>query len=423
MPPSPSYRDALVHESVTLLCNLIILGTRFHSRGIDEQGNVSNFVETEQIVMYEESVQSFTQVRGSIPVFWRQNINIRYKPPMELDTSDRSAQVFHQHFNDLKQDFGQPVVAVNLVDSHGFEGRLAASFAKYSRASEDYLHYLHFDYHAQVHGKAEPASKLEALNRLILPMVDEMAWFRVQGDDILTNQNGVVRSNCIDCLDRTNVVQSALGRLILTRQLRAINLLGEEEHLTSPRCVSLLQILRNLWADNGDAISRQYSGTGALKSDLTRSGKRTRIGMFNDLSNSLVRYYRNNFTDAHTQDAMDLFFGKFQANGVPVMLTTPSNAHLKLILGFGMMIWALMIWNGLVRAEPLLFSRVVWIGGSAVFGAALLRYIVGNGVHFVEYPKLLPPPIAIARSVGSIRPAANASLLPSIRPSKKVHQI
>ena len=145
--------------------------------------------------------------------------------------------------------------------------------------------------------------------------------------------------------------------------------------------------------------------------------------MFNDLSNSLVRYYRNNFTDAHTQDAMDLFFGKFQANGVPVMLTTPSNAHLKLILGFGMMIWALMIWNGLVRAEPLLVSRVVWIGGSAVFGAALLRYIVGNGVHFVEYPKLLPPPIAIARSVGSIRPAANASLLPSIRPSKKVHQI
>lgn len=30
-----------------------------------------------------------------------------------------------------------------------------------------------------------------------------------------------------------------------------------------------------LWADNGDALSRQYSGTAALKRDFTRTGKRT----------------------------------------------------------------------------------------------------------------------------------------------------
>jgi hypothetical protein len=27
---------------------------------------------------------------------------------------------------------------------------------------------------------------------------------------------------------------------------------------------------KNLWADNADAISMQYSGTGALKTDYTR---------------------------------------------------------------------------------------------------------------------------------------------------------
>jgi phosphatidylinositol 4-phosphatase len=121
------------------------VGARFHSRGIDEEGNVSNFVETEQILMYQKSFQSFTQVRGSIPVFWKQNTNLKYKPPIELGTTDKSAVVFRQHFNELKKEFGEPVVAVNLVDTYGFEGKLAANFTKNARATEDFLRYIHFD--------------------------------------------------------------------------------------------------------------------------------------------------------------------------------------------------------------------------------------------------------------------------------------
>jgi len=34
-----------------------------------------------------------------------------------------------------------------------------------------------------------------------------------------------------------------------------------------------------MWADHGDAISLQYSGTNALKGDLTRTGKRTVGGL------------------------------------------------------------------------------------------------------------------------------------------------
>ena len=35
-----------------------------------------------------------------------------------------------------------------------------------------------------------------------------------------SHQNGVFRTNCVDCLDRTNVVQSMLARLTLQDQLR-----------------------------------------------------------------------------------------------------------------------------------------------------------------------------------------------------------
>lgn len=50
--------------------NLILLsrrstlraGTRFHSRGIDERGNVSNFVETEFIVSYNNGACIFSHM-------------------------------------------------------------------------------------------------------------------------------------------------------------------------------------------------------------------------------------------------------------------------------------------------------------------------------------------------------------------------
>lgn len=65
------------------------------------------------------------------------------------------------------------------------------------------------------------------------------------------------------------------------------------------------------WADNADVISRAYSGTGALKTDFTRTGKRTRAGALADFSNSATRYFRNNFADGPRQDAYDLFLGNY----------------------------------------------------------------------------------------------------------------
>lgn len=58
---------------------------------------------------------------------------------------------------------------------------------------------------------------------------------------------------------------------------------------------------RNIWADNGDSMSVQYAGTGALKSDFTRTGKRTKYGLLRDGGNSLVRYVINNFYDGFNQ--------------------------------------------------------------------------------------------------------------------------
>jgi hypothetical protein len=66
-----------------------------------------------------------------------------------------------------------------------------------------------------------------------------------------------------------------------------------------------------LWADSGDSISLIYAGTGALKADVTRTGKRQFIqGSYADGMNALTRYYLNNFTHGHLQDTYDVVTGK-----------------------------------------------------------------------------------------------------------------
>lgn len=52
-------------------------GARFRTRGIDDDGQVANFVETEVILDtggtgQGEQVYSWVVVRGSVPLFWQQ---------------------------------------------------------------------------------------------------------------------------------------------------------------------------------------------------------------------------------------------------------------------------------------------------------------------------------------------------------------
>ena len=63
---------------------------------------------------------------------------------------------------------------------------------------------------------------------------------------------------------------------------------------------------RACWSDNADRMSNLYTGTPALKTDFTRTGKRTYKGAIDDGLNAVTRYYINNFTDGYFCDCLDL---------------------------------------------------------------------------------------------------------------------
>ena len=120
-------------------------------------------------------------------------------------------------------------------------------------------------------------------------------------------QSGVIRTNCMDCLDRTNVVQSACGQRALEKQLQ------EEGFTVDLRTDVTTKWFNALWADNGDAISRQYSGTAALKGDYTRTRQRNYRGAFTDLGLTLSRYFNNVISDYFSQAAIDYLLGNVNA--------------------------------------------------------------------------------------------------------------
>lgn len=69
---------------------------------------------------------------------------------------------------------------------------------------------------------------------------------------------------------------------------------------------ALENVFREGWTDNADVMSYLYTGTPALKTDFTRTGKRTYKGAINDGINSIMRYYINNFTDGYYHDCLDV---------------------------------------------------------------------------------------------------------------------
>lgn len=342
-------------------------GTRYLSRGIDEDGHVSNFNESEQMVILndgasagltsyagdqgfangkpvggkETQVLSYVQTRGSVPVFWAEVNTLQYTPKLQIRGVESATSAAKRHFDEQIELYGDNWM-VNLVNQRGREVRVKEAYEQIvkilqsapqeehtqgNKANErfnviestdkrgwyDHLHYVYFDFHNETKGLKWHRAQL---------LLDQLKDGLIAGGyfhgidvpsgsvDIRKKQTAVVRTNCMDCLDRTNVVQSMLGRWTLDRMLIDLNVMRPGETVQDDH--SFNHLFQNVWADNADVVSRSYSGTGALKTDFTRTGNRTKAGMLQDLNNSITRYVRNNFADGPRQDGFDLFLGTYQ---------------------------------------------------------------------------------------------------------------
>ncbi|XP_049823594.1 phosphatidylinositide phosphatase SAC2 isoform X2 [Aethina tumida] len=278
-------------------------GTRYKRRGVNENGEVANYVETEQLIAYQTHEVSFVQVRGSVPVYWSQP-GYKYRPPPRIDRGESETNVaFEKHFTNEIQKYG-PICAVNLIDQTGKEKIIFDAYSQHIlNLNSPFLTYVTFDFHEYCRGMH--FENVSIFINAVADILKDMnyCWRDRQGH--ICSQNGVFRVNCIDCLDRTNVVQTALGKAVMEIQFCKLGLISPEG--TMPN--NIKSTFQLLWANNGDTISKQYAGTNALKGDYTRTGERKFTGIMKDGMNSANRYYLSRFKDTTRQGTIDLMLG------------------------------------------------------------------------------------------------------------------
>ncbi|KAH8233222.1 hypothetical protein KR026_005515 [Drosophila bipectinata] len=270
-------------------------GTRFNVRGTNDEGYVANFVETEQVIYVDGEVTSYVQTRGSVPLFWEQpGVQVGSHKVKLSRGFETSAAAFDRHMSMMRQRYGyQTIVNLlgsSLIGSKEGEAMLSNEFQRHHgmSAHKDVPHVV-FDYHQECRGGN--FSALAKLKERIVACGANYGVFHSANGQVLREQFGVVRTNCLDCLDRTNCVQTYLGLDTLGLQLEAMKMGGKQQNISR-----FEEIFRQMWINNGNEVSKIYAGTGAIQ-----GGSKLMDG-----ARSAARTIQNNLLDNSKQEAIDV---------------------------------------------------------------------------------------------------------------------
>lgn len=339
-------------------------GTRYNARGVDDEGHVANFVESEQILRFHNSTFSFLQIRGSVPVFWQQT-GLLTAPIQLARSEDSAAPAFLRHFRSLLSVYGQ-VMVINLLSCKRGEALLTQTFnAQLQRhwpELQPHVCKFEFDYKAEC-----KHDRHWQVRSLVEQVHDMLAYYRFYAEgDLACEQLGVPRVNCLDCLDRTNVVMARLAWESLTLQLSLFQVPALPDFDLTKAPDPLLRQFKRLWANNGDLLSKQYTGVGSVSSSVTREGKKGFSGLLTHGFRTVGRIL--SAANGRTQDNIDM-----------VLPSSPRDLEAKL----HMISVRVCSWNLSGEAWPLLEDLQTWL----VDPLLACPHLVAVGLQQLASPK------------------------------------
>ncbi|XP_048228080.1 phosphoinositide phosphatase SAC3 isoform X2 [Ricinus communis] len=333
-------------------------------------------------------ISSVVQNRGSIPLFWSQETSrLNIKPDIILSKKDPNYEATRLHFENLAKRYGNPIIILNLIKTQEKKPRESILRTEFANAidyinkdlsEENRLRFLHWDLHKHTRNKATnvllllgkvaayaltltgffycqviPAVRPDGCTNW--PLVENAENGHLTAQDTYSNydedndlekkfnggnglangnhsvkrpmfQKGVLRTNCIDCLDRTNVAQYAYGLAALGHQLHALEIIDTPKiDLDAPLADELMGFYERM----GDTLAHQYGGSAAHNKIFSeRRGQWKAATQSQEFFRTLQRYYSNAYMDSEKQDAINIFLGHFQPQpGKPALWELDSDQH------------------------------------------------------------------------------------------------
>jgi hypothetical protein len=221
------------------------------------------------------------------------------------------------HFDNLFERYGTPIYILNLVKARERTPRESKLLHEFTNAI-NYLNQflpvdkklIHKAWDMSRASKSRDQDVIGTLESIAEDVVTATGFFH-NGDGYTTIpsvQNGIARTNCIDCLDRTNAAQFVIGKRALGHQLHALGILSDTSISYDTDAVNMFT---HMYHDHGDTIAIQYGGSQLVNTMETYRKINQWTSHSRDMVESFKRYYNNSFLDGQRQEAYNLFLGNY----------------------------------------------------------------------------------------------------------------
>lgn len=247
------------------------------------------------------------------------------RPPIEITIKDPFYTPAAKHFDDLLGRYGAPIYILNLIKSRESVPRESKLLFEYGQCVKYLNQFLpegkKMDYIAWDMSQAAKSGQQD-----VIGVLEDICEESLQATNFFHGgparnavgagphrdhpllQHGILRVNCVDCLDRTNAAQFAIAKRAFGHQLYALGFLATPYLEFSCDAVD---VLTEMYHDHGDTLAWQYTGSALVnRVDTYRRTKATQWSSHSrDILENIRRFYNNSMLDGDKQSAINLFLG------------------------------------------------------------------------------------------------------------------
>lgn len=225
-------------------------GQLFGPVGMDDDGNVANFVETEIVITFKTILYSYLLISGNVPLFWKLDSHL-ISTKLDLKRSiDSSLHTFSKFFESLYYQYGN-IFVLDALSSKGSQPELSQKFQESIASLAEYSPEI-------------PVSYKKLLSQSLLKPRGNESYYNSLADDELALEELDHHNSLTLNLETSEILCSQEGVIFLATlfSIERANFLMEKvsEHYLSKIFDTIPDDLwfahYELWQSNGTALNK-----------------------------------------------------------------------------------------------------------------------------------------------------------------------
>ncbi|EAY15631.1 SacI homology domain containing protein [Trichomonas vaginalis G3] len=292
-------------------------GTRYSSRGLNEDAFPGNEVEGELIFIRGENFYSHRWRRGSVPIHWNTILDSKVSTPKHKVEVDRYFEGTPKYFRNLQERYkSDRILCVSLLQTNagGSESELVEYYSKaLSRLPDENIlgvAYMPYDINKTLHDGGSAVAFDEFL-KYVKPMIEDGGF---EENNNKGHQKCLLRYNCADSLDRTNLATFYAAIYVTSLWLKNQKLIIVRKDSNPKDLVpqDVIDFLAKSFVESGNIVSTISTNTQAIKVNAIKHFSPNLPYSSNDSAITLQRRVQNVLIDPSRQKVIESWTNNFE---------------------------------------------------------------------------------------------------------------